>query len=91
MEQAQRFHQQAIKEQQIASVLTTTDKKIKTLQQQLKVNVHSGSNLEYIPFPFGGTATLVPPYGFTGYTLVSEISRDSQPITLSTCMRKIAL
>ncbi|MCF6258145.1 MAG: hypothetical protein L3J98_12730 [Gammaproteobacteria bacterium] len=34
MEQAQRFHQQVMKEQQIASVLTIADKKIKTLKQK---------------------------------------------------------
>jgi len=77
VEQAQRFHQQAIKVQQITSVLTISDKKIRTLQQKpdclkqekkalmqqrLRVDVDSGSNLEYVPFPFGGTATLVPPY-----------------------------
>ena len=32
------------------------------MQQRLRVDVDSGSNLEYVPFPFGGTATLVPPY-----------------------------
>ncbi len=34
MEQAQRFHQQVMKKQQIASVLTIADKKIKTLKQK---------------------------------------------------------
>jgi len=33
VEQAQRFHQQATREQQIASVLTSADKKIKTRRQ----------------------------------------------------------
>ncbi|MCF6258320.1 MAG: hypothetical protein L3J98_11765 [Gammaproteobacteria bacterium] len=56
------------KKQQIVSVLTTTDKRITLLQQRLtgkwplKVDIDSKSNLEYVPCPFGGTATLVPPY-----------------------------
>jgi len=56
------------KKQQIVSVLTTTDKKITPLQQRLtgkwplKVDIDSESNLECVPCPFGGTATLVPPY-----------------------------
>jgi len=32
---------------------------------QVKVDVDNWSNLEYVPFPFGGTATLVPPYPVT--------------------------
>jgi len=36
VEQAQRFHQQAIKEQQTASVLTTADKKPATKSDYLK-------------------------------------------------------
>jgi len=56
------------KKQQIVSGLTTTDKKITTLQQRLtgkrplKVDIDSKSNPGYVPCLFGGTATLVPPY-----------------------------
>ncbi len=50
------------KEQATTSVLKTTDKKAKNLQQRFKVNIDSGANLGYVPFLFGGTAAFVPPY-----------------------------
>ena len=33
-----------------------------TGKRRLKVGIDSWSKLEYLSFPFGGTAALVPPY-----------------------------
>jgi len=66
VEQAQRFHQQAtfIAIQGTSNHPCTSQPLTKNQNpvQRPKVNIDSKPNLEYIPFLFGGTAALVPPY-----------------------------